>query len=397
MDTELVESEGRNAPIEKRLSGYGQSPPGSLRVLMAAGGTGGHIFPALAVAREIQVSAVQGRGESRAGRSPEIAFLGTNRGLESRVIPQDGFKLHVVAAAGLKNTGGAQRVRNLLVLPRSAIQSASVLRSFRPHVVVGMGGYLAGPVMLEAAVMGIPSLLIELNAVPGFTNRLLAPFISLAAVGFEASSSYFGKKARWTGHPVRSPIGQVLPREHRAPLTLFIVGGSQGSVAINSSVIAALPLLAKSKPILRIIHQSGSRDFERVRAAYAKESIDAEVHAFVDNMAAALSRADLVVSRAGAMTVAELAAAGRASILVPLPSASDNHQLANAKMLARLGGAKILEQGDLNPASFCQVIEELFANPVQLVEMERNARKIFVPDAAKRIAELVLELAGFRF
>ncbi|MGH9432203.1 MAG: undecaprenyldiphospho-muramoylpentapeptide beta-N-acetylglucosaminyltransferase [Terriglobia bacterium] len=378
------------------MSGRDRIATRGLRVLMAAGGTGGHIFPALAVAHEIQ-----GRWELKSDRSqgqgtPEIAFLGTDRGLEARVIPREGFKLHVVAAAGLKNMGGAQRVRNFLVLPKSAIQSASVLRSFRPHVVVGMGGYLAGPVMLEAAVAGIPTLLIEPNAVPGFTHRLLAPFISLAAVGFDATSAYFGRKARWTGHPVRRSIAQVPPQEHVSPLTLLIVGGSQGSMAINNGVMDALPLLAKRREAFKIIHQSGSRDFERVRAAYATEGLDAEVHAFVDDMAAVLARADLVVSRAGAMTVAELAAAGRASILIPLPSASDHHQLANARMLAKLGGARILEQQDLNPSRFCQAVDDLLSCPDKLIEMEKNARRIFVPEAAKCIADLVLELAGFR-
>jgi len=374
------------------LTGIYQSPTGGLRVLMAAGGTGGHIFPALAVARELQSLTVVEGGQSLGQTTPQIAFLGTNRGLESRVIPEQGFALHVVAAAGLKNMGVVQQIRNFLILPKSAVQSASILRSFRPHVVVGMGGYLAGPVMLEAAVAGIPTLLIEPNAVPGFTNRLLAPFISLAAVGFEATSPFFGKKARCTGHPVRASIAQIPPNDHVAPMTLLIVGGSQGSMAINNVVIESLPLLAKRKDTLKIIHQSGSRDFNRVRAAYAKEGIDAEVHAFVDDMAEALSQADLVVSRAGG-TVAELAAAGRASILIPLPSASDNHQLANARVLANVGGARILEQHDLNPSRFYQAIVELLDSPSALTAMETNARKIFIPDAAKRIAGLVLELA----
>ncbi|HUY14449.1 MAG TPA: undecaprenyldiphospho-muramoylpentapeptide beta-N-acetylglucosaminyltransferase [Terriglobia bacterium] len=393
METELAESAARNLRLEKRMIGKKQSPTQGLRVLMAAGGTGGHIFPALAVARELQGEAGKQSGGSHGPSRPEIVFLGTDRGLESRVIPEQGFALRVVAAAGLKNMGVVERIRNLLILPKSAIQSASILRAFRPHVVVGMGGYLAGPVMLEAALVGIPTLLIEPNAVPGFTNRWLAPFISLAAVGFEASSPFFGKKARRTGHPVRRSIAQVPRKDHVAPMTLLIVGGSQGSVAINNVVIESLPLLAKRKDALKIIHQSGSRDYERVRAAYAKEGIDAEVRSFVDDMAEALSRADLVVSRAGAMTVAELAAAGRASILIPLPSASDNHQLANARVLANAGGAKILEQHDLNPSRFYQAIVELLDGPSALTAMETNARKIFIPGAAKRIADLILELA----
>ena len=363
-------------------------------MLMAAGGTGGHIFPALAVAHELQAESGQQTCGSEGPFRPEIVFLGTDRGLESRVIPEQGFALRVVAAGGLKNMGVVQKIRNLLILPKSAIQSVSILRSFRPHVVVGMGGYLAGPVMLEAALAGIPTLLIEPNAVPGLTNRLLAPFISLAAVGFEASSPLFGMKARWTGHPVRRSIAQVPPKDHIPPMTLLIVGGSQGSMAINNSVIESLPLLAKRKDSLSIIHQSGSRDYDRVRAAYANEGIDAEVHAFVDDMAEALYRADLVVSRAGG-TVAELAAAGRASILIPLPTASDNHQLANARVLANAGGAKILEQHDLNPATFYQAVVELLDSPAALTAMETNIRKIFIPDAAKRIADLISELARF--
>jgi UDP-N-acetylglucosamine--N-acetylmuramyl-(pentapeptide) pyrophosphoryl-undecaprenol N-acetylglucosamine transferase len=365
-----------------------------LRVLMAAGGTGGHIFPALAVARELQELGEQNPPAVSCAAGAEIAFLGTNRGLESRVIPAQGFKLHLIAAAGLKNIGMVQQMKNFLILPESAIQSAAVLRSFRPHVVVGMGGYLAGPVMLEAAAARIPALLIELNAVPGFTNRWLAPFISLAAVGFEAASNFFRNKARWTGHPVRRSIAQVQPKQHNLPLTLLIVGGSQGSVAINNVAIDSLPYFARRKGVLRVIHQTGSRDFERVRAAYAREAVEAEIYPFVDDMAQALACADLVVSRAGAMAVAELAAAGRASILIPLPSASDNHQLANARMLEQLGGAKVLQQQGLNSTQFCLTLEEMVASVGKIEQMEVNARRLFVPDAARRIANLVLELAG---
>jgi len=368
---------------------HSSSTAGSIRVLMVAGGTGGHIFPALAVAEELR-----GRLEARRdkGVKLDILFLGTGRGLEDRVIPAAGFPLRKVAAAGVKGIGGWRQIRNLLVLPRSAIETAALLREYGPHVVVGLGGYLAGPAMLLAALKDIPTVLIEPNAVPGFTNRVLAPLVRMAALGFEETAEFYGLKARVTGHPVRAAFHSVPRKDHVPPFTVLVLGGSQGSKAINECVVKSLPLLEEGADV-RLIHQTGERDYNAVRQAYQERGLPAEVHAFIENVPEALARADLVISRAGANTVAELAAAGKAAVLIPFPGAADQHQLVNARTLARAGAARIIEQRDLKPEKLVSEITALLVTPVQLEQMERAARGLARPDAAVRIADLIEEFA----
>jgi UDP-N-acetylglucosamine--N-acetylmuramyl-(pentapeptide) pyrophosphoryl-undecaprenol N-acetylglucosamine transferase len=353
------------------------------RILMAAGGTGGHIFPALAIAQELRERA------EAAGIARRIEFVGTGRGLEARVIPAAGFRLRTVAAAGLKGIRGARRLANLLVLPQSVLETALLLREFRPQVVVGLGGYLAGPVMLEAALQDIPTVLIEPNAVPGFTNRVLAPLVRVAAVGFEEAARFYGSKARLTGHAVRKAFHCVPAKAHVPPLTLLILGGSQGAKALNQCATEALPLLVSALPDVKVIHQTGERDYNAVCGAYRSGGIHAEVYPFIEDVPQALARADLVVSRAGASSVAELAAAGKASLLVPFPGATDAHQLANARALETVKAARVLEQREMTPERLRQEIADLLGAPARLEQMERAARSLARPQAAERIAELI--------
>jgi UDP-N-acetylglucosamine--N-acetylmuramyl-(pentapeptide) pyrophosphoryl-undecaprenol N-acetylglucosamine transferase len=365
-------------------------PGGSVRVLMAAGGTGGHIFPALSVAEELRARSGTAGPE---GVTFETVFVGTGRGLEARLIPQAGYPLETITGEGLKGIKGWKRFLNLAALPRSAFEAVKVLRSFRPDVVVGMGGYISGPVMFEAALTGIPTLLFEANAVPGFTNRVLAPVVRLAAVGFQEGLAVYGSKARFTGHPVRREFYQIAPKPHAAPFTVLIAGGSQGARALNQCLIESLPFFqAEGAAELRFIHQTGEADYNVVQAAYDKKGIRAEVCAFIDHMAEAFSRADLIVCRAGATTVAELAAAGRASILVPYPSATDQHQLQNARALERAGGARVIEQKDLTPQRLATEILSLLRNAQNLGLMEQKARSLARPGAARHMADLVEEL-----
>jgi len=364
-----------------------------VRVLMVAGGTGGHIFPALVVAQVLQARS----SAAAEGRSYEIQFLGTGRGLEARLIPAAGFPLRTVSAAGLKGIGGWRRLRNLLVLPRSAIETGVILSRFRPDVVVGLGGYVAGPAMLEAALAGIPTLLIEPNAIPGFTNRVLGPLVRLAAVGFAETADRYGAKAVVTGHAVRREFCGVPPREHLPPFTVLILGGSQGSAAINSCVVRSLPLFGKWGEPPRFLHQTGEREYNAVRQAYQESGVPAEVVAFVEDVAGAFGRADLVISRAGANTVAELAAAGKAAVLIPFPSAADQHQLGNARALERVGGARIIEQRELTPERLVAEIGDLLAAPSRLKEMEKAAKSLARPDAAAQIAGLIEKLGGKRW
>jgi UDP-N-acetylglucosamine--N-acetylmuramyl-(pentapeptide) pyrophosphoryl-undecaprenol N-acetylglucosamine transferase len=360
------------------------------RILMVAGGTGGHIFPALAVAAELRARSERGdEGSSRY----VIEFIGTRRQLESRLIPAAGFPLRVVEAAGLKGIGGVRKLRNLLVLPYTVVEAAAVLGEFRPHVVVGVGGYLAGPVMLEAALRDTPTVLIEPNARPGFTNRVLAPVVRAAAVGFEETAHFYGEKARLTGHPVRRAFFEIPPKAHTPPFKVLVVGGSQGSRAINQAVVASLPLLAPDTGRIRIVHQTGEHDYNDVRKAYQERGFLAEIQAFVEDMPGALARADLVVSRAGATVVAELAAAGRAALLIPFPAAADQHQLENARVLERAGAARVLVQSELTPEHLVTEIRELLAVPETLSRMEACARRLARPDASARIADLVESLA----
>lgn len=376
-------------PPDEEISSVSKNRSEPLRVLMAAGGTGGHIFPALAVAQELVARASE--GESEAIRR-SIVFLGTTRGLESRLIPAAGFPLKTVAAAGLKGIRGWKRLANLLVLPRSAFAAARVLWNFRPQVVVGIGGYLAGPVMLEAALMGVPTLLIEPNAVPGFTNRRLASVVRGAAVGFAAAAEFYGKKARVTGHAVRKAFFEIPPRQHTSPFTVVIIGGSQGSRAINECAVKSLKLLANLNWKWRVVHQTGEVDYNNVREMYRAAGIDVEVCSFIDDVPKVFARADLVVSRAGAAAVAELAAAGKASLLIPFPGATDQHQRENARVLEAAGAARLMEQSGMTPELLAAQIRELFDRPELLTQMEQRARELARPRAAKEIADWVVEL-----
>ncbi len=363
----------------------------SMRFLMVGGGTGGHIFPALAVAEELRA---RGALAESSGMKYLIEFLGTQRPLEARLIPAAGFSLRTIKAAGLKGVGGFRGIRNLVVLPRTAVEAAIVLRDFQPQVVVGVGGYLAGPVMLEAALQDIPTLLIEPNALPGFTNRALAPVVRLAAVAFEQAARFYGEKAHVTGLPVRAAFHAIPPKRHEVPFTILIVGGSQGSKALNEVMIQSASLLKREAGRLRVVHQTGERDYNAVHEAFLDRGVSAEVHAFVEDMPGALAQADLVISRAGATVVAELAAAGKAALLVPFPAAADQHQLANARSLERAGAARVLLQAELTPERLMGAILEMLSAPVRLIQMEQAAKSLARPDAAEQIADLAEEMAA---
>ena len=352
------------------------------QILMVAGGTGGHIFPALAVAEEL-----------RARRPYEIEFLGTHRPLEAKLIPAAGFRLRAVDAAGLKGIGGFQRVRNLLILPRTVVEVGQILREFKPRAVLGVGGYLAGPAMLEAALLEIPTVLIEPNVRPGLTNRLLAPMVRAAALGFAETVDLYGAKAHFTGLPVRRAFFQIPPRTvspaGAAPFSLLVVGGSQGSRAVNKAVVEAAPLLLRQAGEMKIVHQTGEHDYGEVSSAYRERKLPVEVHAFIDDMPGKLAQADLVVSRAGATAVTELAAAGRAAVLIPFPGATDQHQLENARALERAGAARVIVQRELTPQKLAQEILDLMVQRETLERMETCVRQFARPDAAARIADLV--------
>jgi len=363
-----------------------------VRILMAAGGTGGHIFPALAVADELRR---RSRPSGTVQTQYEMVFVGTGRAIESRVIPAAGYHLETIHGAGLKGISGWKRMLNAARLPRSAFEAARLLYRLRPRAVLGIGGYISGPVMLEAALARIPTLLYEPNAVPGFTNRVLAPVVQLAAVGFESSLAVYGSKGRLTGHPVRQEFYAVEPKIHKAPFTVLVVGGSQGARALNRCLVESLPLFSsQGAAALSFIHQTGEADYNAVKAVYGDQWAASEVCAFIDNIVEAFSRADLVVCRAGATTVAELAAAGKASILIPYPSATDQHQLQNARALERAGAACVIEQKDLKPARLVDCLMSLLSDCGRLTAMEQRAKSLASPQAAARIADLLENISS---
>ncbi|HEV2883780.1 MAG TPA: undecaprenyldiphospho-muramoylpentapeptide beta-N-acetylglucosaminyltransferase [Pyrinomonadaceae bacterium] len=357
-----------------------------MRVLIAAGGTGGHIYPGIAVAKEIL------RRDSKS----EVRFVGTARGLENKLVPQAGFQLSLIDSTGLKNVGSMARIRGLLVMPKSFQQARRLIREFQPDIVVGVGGYVTGPVLLMAALQRVPTLAMESNALPGWTNRTLARFIRKAAVSFDASLKYFRGKGVVTGNPVRREFFEIPPRERDATqFAILIFGGSQGAHAINEAMTQALPLLDGFKSKLKIRHQTGEADFEAVSKAYAAAgwSDRATVSRYIDDMVAAIAEVDLVMCRAGATTTAELIAAGKASLMIPFPYAADDHQRKNAEALEAAGASRMILQQDLTAQRLADEILNLASDPEKISAMEQASRKLARGDAAAAVVNLMEELA----
>jgi UDP-N-acetylglucosamine--N-acetylmuramyl-(pentapeptide) pyrophosphoryl-undecaprenol N-acetylglucosamine transferase len=360
-----------------------------LSVLIAGGGTGGHLYPGIAVARELLT------------RKPnaKVTFVGTAAGLEARVIPREGFPLELIRSAGLKGKSIAARARGLALLPLGVIDAARVLGATRPSVVIGVGGYSSGPVVMLAAVRGVPTLLMEQNAMPGLTNRSLARFVKAAAVTYKEAVPFFGSKAFVAGNPVRPEFFETQGAydEHSQPpgaARILVFGGSQGAHAINMAMVEAAARLAAAAPRLAITHQTGERDVEMVRDGYRRAGLEARVEPFLFAMDREMKSADLVICRAGATTLAELTAAGRPSILIPLPTATDDHQRRNAEALVSQGAARLIEQRELTGERLAGEMVALAGDARALREMGSRARRLARPDAAKVIVDKVLELAG---
>ncbi len=357
----------------------------AMRVLIAAGGTGGHIYPGIAVAKEVM----------RRAPESEVRFVGTARGLETRLVPRAGFELTLIESAGLKNVGLAARARGWWLLPKSFLAARRWIREFKPDVVVGAGGYVSGPVLLMAALMKVPTLVMESNALPGFTNRVLARFIDKAAVSFEAALSYFRGKGVVTGNPVRREFFEIPERQHDAAhIEVLIFGGSQGARAINEAMVAALPHLAAQRTVLRITHQTGESDFEKVRQGYLDAGWEeqSDVRPYIDDMVKSFAQTDLIICRAGATTSAELVAARRAAIMVPFPLAADDHQRKNAEALQAAGAARMILQQDLTGERLAAEINKLVNAPGEITRMEEASRKLSRGDAATATVELMEEL-----
>jgi UDP-N-acetylglucosamine--N-acetylmuramyl-(pentapeptide) pyrophosphoryl-undecaprenol N-acetylglucosamine transferase len=360
----------------------------ALSLLIAGGGTGGHLYPGIAVARELVARVPDAR----------VTFVGTAAGIESTVVPREGFVLDVIRSAGLKGKSAQSIVRGVALLPVSAADAWFVITRRRPSVVIGVGGYSSGPVVLLSALRGIPTLLMEQNAMPGVTNRLLAPVVDAAAVTYDDSVKFFGTKAFVSGNPVRPEFFQEEGAHgfaHSPPgaARILVFGGSQGAHAINVAMVEAAPRLAASAPRMAITHQTGERDLEIVRDGYRRAGVEARVEPFLFAMDREMKAADLVICRAGATTLAELTAAGRPSILVPLPTATDDHQRKNALALVKEGASKLVEQRELSGDRLAAEIRAVVSDEAQRLGMAAAARRLARPEAARVIVDKVLALA----
>jgi UDP-N-acetylglucosamine--N-acetylmuramyl-(pentapeptide) pyrophosphoryl-undecaprenol N-acetylglucosamine transferase len=351
-------------------------------VIISGGGTGGHLYPALVVGRKLLAMA------------PEIAltYVGTRRDVESRIMAEHGVRFIPMRIEGLKGRG-FKSLRGLLILPLAFAHSLVILIRTRPALVVGVGGYSSGPIVLLASWLRIPTVILEQNARPGFTNRLLARSVRKAVVAFPSTLPAFKGKGVVLGNPVREEFYALPEKKRSATLDVLVFGGSQGSHFLNERMSAALPLLISAKERLRLTHQTGPKDLETVTAAYRTHGFDgAEVAAYFPGMAACFGRADLVVCRAGATTLAELIASRKASVLVPFAGASEDHQTANARELEAVGGAVVLPEAEATAEALAGRILRYLDHPEELDEMERNVGRLQAKDPAGRIAGLCLSL-----
>lgn len=353
--------------------------------LIAGGGTGGHLFPGIALAQEVLT------------RHPdnEVLFVGTARGLEATVVPREGYRLELIDVSGLKGKGAKGLAQGLARVPTAMFQAWRLLRREKPQVVIGVGGYASGPVVLMAALMGIRTAVQEQNALPGFTNKVLGRVVDSVFVAFPEAETHFARrKVHLLGNPIRRALldNYLAHRTPQPRFTLLVTGGSQGAHRLNEIVVEALRELGELAKGWQIIHQTGANDRDTVQAAYDELGLDARVQAFIDDMPAAYAQADLVVCRAGAATLAELTVARKASVLVPFPYAADNHQEVNARSLVDAGAALMFRERGLDGKKLAQALRELHASPERREEMERQSARLGRPEAAREIADVCIEM-----
>jgi UDP-N-acetylglucosamine--N-acetylmuramyl-(pentapeptide) pyrophosphoryl-undecaprenol N-acetylglucosamine transferase len=347
-----------------------------MRVILAGGGTGGHLFPGLAVARELQ----------QRDRLAEVLFVGTAHGIEAKVLPREGFNLETIRVKGLKGRGWRGLLDSLYGIPTSLVQSLAMIQRFRPNCIIGLGGYASGPLLLAGRLKRVPCAIMEQNLRPGFTNKVLGRWVDRVFITYPESKSYFANgRVIETGNPVRWRKLPQVAKDQK--FTLLVFGGSAGAHRINVAVLEALERLTDLASSLRIIHQTGQADLTSVKNAYGSMPFEAEVLPFIDRMDEAYARADLVLCRAGATTVAELTAFGKAAILVPYPYAIYDHQRWNAKALHDSGAAEMILDRELTGEILARRIRDHLAAPERLKKMEEAARAIGRPEAAARIVD----------
>jgi UDP-N-acetylglucosamine--N-acetylmuramyl-(pentapeptide) pyrophosphoryl-undecaprenol N-acetylglucosamine transferase len=371
----------------KRAAGEATNQQRDLRVLIAGGGTGGHVIPALAIAREL-----------RDAYNAEVRFVGTARGLETRLVPEAGFPLELIHVGQLKNVSVATKLRTLGDLPLGVLRCVGLLRSYKPDVVIGVGGYASGPAMMAAILLRVPTLAFEPNAVPGLANRLVGRLVSAAAVNFDATRQYF-RGARVTGIPVRQEFFEIEAKRLSETKRLLVFGGSQGARVLNEMMPKIAGRLLKDIPGLGVVHQTGGRHGESTKEAYERAGVGFErvtVTPYLDAMVEQFRDADLVLCRSGASTVAELAAAGRPAVLVPFPQAADDHQRKNADAFVAAGAAVLLVEAELTADTLLDTLHALLRDEQRMNTMGERAKGLAHPDAVRVIGEIVAGLAHVR-
>lgn len=358
-----------------------------MKVLIAGGGTGGHLYPGIALAEEVVTR----------HHANQVVFVGTERGLEARVVPQSGFPLETIRARGLKGKGLVGLVKGLLALPLAFVESLRILQRHKPDVVVGVGGYASGPVVLAAALLGVPTAVQEQNALPGLTNKVLGRFVRVVFTAFEeAGASFPAGKVQLVGNPIRRKLMENFLRSRVAheKFSLLVFGGSLGARGINQRMIDALEHLQDIKDQLHIVHQTGKKDLETVRQGYVDKGFaaQAEVVEFIEDMSTAYARAELVICRAGATTLSELTVAKKASILIPFPHATDNHQEVNARALVKAGAALMFRESELTGRTLAGEIRRLKDDREARRQMEKKAGLLGRPEASKELADMLVNL-----
>jgi UDP-N-acetylglucosamine--N-acetylmuramyl-(pentapeptide) pyrophosphoryl-undecaprenol N-acetylglucosamine transferase len=351
--------------------------PRKHRLMIAGGGTGGHVLAGVAVADA---------WKARYGAESEVLFVGAQGGIEEKLVPRAGYPLELLRLGSLKRTSLLKRLRTLFLLPLSLVRSFALLIKNRPEAVLGVGGYASGPFVLVARLFARTAIL-EQNSVVGLTNKLLGKVSHQVFAAFPGTEGQFaGRKVVVTGNPVRPQI-KPFARASRDPFTIFIFGGSQGAMGINTLVLESLDHLKSALPRLRFIHQTGERDFERVRDGYAARGVSARVEKFIHDMPEAYAQASLLICRAGSSTLAELAAVGRASILIPFPQAADNHQEVNARVFVDRGAAELLIQGKSTGRDLADLIGRLIADTSRIDAMESAIARLYKPESAQDIVK----------
>ena len=354
-----------------------------MRVLIAGGGTGGHVFPGLAIAEEFQ----------ERDRDVRILFVGTRKGQESQIIPREGFPIEFITAEGLMGRGLVNGFIAMVKLGAGILKSLKIVRAFRADLAIGVGGYASFPLIVAARLLRVKSIIQEQNTIPGITNRILGKWVDKVFIAFDQARSYFpAGKCVMSGNPVRKRLRERGPGHKGAKFTILVIGGSRGAHELNQAMIEALDYLHEMRGSLKVIHQTGEKDYPDISAAYQKKGVEAEVYPFISEMERVYASAHLVICRSGALTLAELMMFHKASILIPYPFAANRHQELNARELVSKKAARMIMSSDLNGQLLAREIIDLFQHPAAIEEMEKKAAELSRPDAAKEIVDVCYQM-----